>query len=72
MIGSELIVLLEELTIPLVIYTVYSMTAELKQDIKKRKEGQRSRGIIIIGWIMLALQSFCLLWNFLIWLVHLI
>ena len=69
MIGSESIVLLEEFAIPLIMYTFYSTAAELKQDIKKCKEGQRSRGIIVVGWIILALQFFCLLWNFLIWLV---
>lgn len=71
--GSELIVLLEEFAIPLFMYTVYSTAAELKQDIKKWREDQRvRRSIVVVGWITLTIQSLCLLWNFLIWLVHLI
>ena len=69
MIGSELIVLLEELAIPLIMYTVYSTATELKQDIKKWREDQTGKSIVVVGWIILAIQSFCLLWNFLIWLV---
>ncbi len=69
MIGSELIVLLEELAIPLIMYTVYSTATELKQDIKEYKEDQKGKSIVVVGWIILAIQSFCLLWNFLIWLV---
>lgn len=73
MIDSELVVLLEEFAIPLVMYTVYSTAIELKQDIKKWREEQRARrSIIVVGWIILAIQSLCLLWNFLIWLVLII
>jgi len=69
MISIELVVLLEELAIPLIMYTVYSTAVELKQDIKKWREDQTGKSIVIVGWIILAIQSFCLLWNFLIWLV---
>lgn len=72
MTADEIVVLIEEFTIPLIAYLLYTMIVSLKKDIRTYRDGDGTRSAVIVGWFTVVLESLCLLWNIFIWVAHLI
>jgi len=70
--GDEVILLLEEIVIPLIAYLLYTIIVGLKKDIRAYRNGDGTMASVVVGWIITVLESLCLLWNLFLWLIYLL
>ncbi len=61
--------LMYEFVIPLLLYCLWITIKGLRKDIKLYKDGEVSKAAIRSGIMLIILQSLCVVWDVLCWLV---